>query len=93
MGLTSLYAIKGGMVSVVITEVMQFTILTVTALTIGIIAIVKVSPDMIAHDIPGRLDQPVFRLEARTWIGRHPRHGQRRHPAGRQRVVRASSSA
>ena len=28
LGLTSLYAIKGGMISVVITEVMQFTILT-----------------------------------------------------------------
>ena len=33
---TSIYAIKGGMFSVVITEVMQFTILTVTALTIGV---------------------------------------------------------
>src|SRR5664280_3281662 len=48
MGLTSLYAIKGGMVSVVITEVMQFTILTVTAIIIGVVAIMKVSPEMIA---------------------------------------------
>ena len=52
MGLTALYAIKGGMVSVVITEVMQFTILTLTALTIGAIAIVQVTPAMIAHRIP-----------------------------------------
>jgi hypothetical protein len=52
MGLTSLYAIKGGMISVVITEVMQFTILTLTAITIGVIAIVKVTPEMIAHNIP-----------------------------------------
>jgi len=52
LGLTSLYAIKGGMVSVVITEVAQFTILTLTAITIGIIALVKVSPEMIAHSIP-----------------------------------------
>ena len=44
MGLTSLYAIKGGMVSVVITEVMQFTILTLTSLIIGVIAMCKVSP-------------------------------------------------
>jgi Na+/proline symporter len=44
LGLTSLYAIKGGMISVVITEVMQFTILTLTSITIGIIAICKVSP-------------------------------------------------
>ena len=45
--LTSLYAIKGGMVSVVITEVMQFILLTVTSLIIGCIAIHKVSPEMI----------------------------------------------
>jgi solute:Na+ symporter, SSS family len=60
MGLTSLYAIKGGMVSVVITEVMQFTILTLTALTIGIIAIIKVSPDMIAHNLPAGWLNPFF---------------------------------
>ena len=35
LSLTSIYAIKGGMVSVVITEVMQFTILTVTAIIIA----------------------------------------------------------
>src|SRR6266568_1160674 len=39
LGLTSLYAIKGGMISVVITEVMQFLILTLSALAIGTIAI------------------------------------------------------
>jgi SSS family solute:Na+ symporter len=60
MGLTSLYAIKGGMVSVVITEVMQFTILTLSALTIGVIAIVKVSPAMIAHSIPEGWMSPFF---------------------------------
>ncbi len=60
MGLTSLYAIKGGMVSVVITEVMQFTILTLTALTIGVIAIIKVSPAMIAHNIPDGWMNPFF---------------------------------
>src|SRR5512137_575885 len=49
LGLTSLYVIKGGMVSVVITEVMQFTILTVTSITIGLIAIYKVSPEMIQN--------------------------------------------
>ncbi|HZL43531.1 MAG TPA: sodium:solute symporter family protein, partial [Verrucomicrobiae bacterium] len=60
MSLTSLYAIKGGMISVVITEVMQFTILTLTALAIGAIAIVKVSPDMIAHNIPAGWMNPFF---------------------------------
>ena len=47
--LTSLYVIKGGMVSVVITEVMQFTILTITSIIIGVIAMYKVSPEMIAE--------------------------------------------
>jgi len=60
LGLTSLYAIKGGMISVVITEVAQFAILTLTALTIGAIAIVKVSPAMIAHSIPEGWMNPFF---------------------------------
>src|SRR4029453_18225490 len=42
LALTSLYAIKGGMVSVVATEVMQFTVLTTASLIIGCIAMVKV---------------------------------------------------
>src|SRR4051812_42887883 len=46
LGLTSLYCIKGGMVSVVITEVMQFTLLTLTSIAIGLIAVYKVSPTM-----------------------------------------------
>lgn len=60
MGLTSLYAIKGGMISVVITEVMQFTILTVTSIAIGIIAIYKVSPEMIHRAIPAGWLNPFF---------------------------------
>ena len=70
LGLTSVYAIKGGMVSVVITEVAQFTILTLTAFAIGIIALVKVSPDMIAHSIPAGWMNPFFgwRLDL-NWDG------------------------
>jgi len=60
LGLTSLYAIKGGMVSVVITEVAQFTILTLTAVAIGIIALYRVSPDMILHNIPAGWLNPFF---------------------------------
>jgi Na+/proline symporter len=60
MGLTSLYAIKGGMISVVITEVMQFTILTVTSFAIGIIAIYKVSPETIHKAIPAGWLNPFF---------------------------------
>ena len=70
LGLTSLYAIKGGIVSVVITEVAQFTILTLTAITIGLIAIVKVTPAMIAHSIPDGWMNPFFgwRLDL-NWDG------------------------
>ncbi|HLP01671.1 MAG TPA: sodium:solute symporter family protein [Opitutaceae bacterium] len=70
LGLTSLYAIKGGMISVVITEVTQFTILTLTALTIGAIAIIKVSPAMIAASIPEGWMNPFFgwRLDL-DWSG------------------------
>src|SRR5580658_52073 len=60
LGLTSIYAIKGGMVSVVITEVAQFTILTLSALCIGVIALVKVSPEMIARNIPAGWMNPFF---------------------------------
>ena len=58
--LTSLYAIKGGMVSVVITEVMQFTILTVTSIIIGCIAIYKVSPEMVQAAVPTGWFSPFF---------------------------------
>jgi Na+/proline symporter len=60
LGLTSLYVIKGGMVSVVITEVMQFTILTVTALAIGCVALYRVSPQMIQNSIPAGWTNPFF---------------------------------
>ncbi len=60
LGLTSLYVIKGGMISVVITEVLQFVILTITSITIGLIAISKVSPEMIKNVIPAGWDSPFF---------------------------------
>ena len=60
MSLTALYAIKGGMLSVVITEVMQFTILTVTSIAIGLIAVWKVSPEMIQAAVPAGWLNPFF---------------------------------
>ncbi len=60
LGLTSIYAIKGGMVSVVITEILQFTILTLTSIAIGIIAVYKVSPETIQHAIPAGWLNPFF---------------------------------
>lgn len=60
LGLTSVYAIKGGMFSVVITEVMQFTILTVVSIVIGIIALWTVTPEMVSKAVPAGWDQIFF---------------------------------
>ncbi len=77
LGLTSLYAIKGGMISVVITEVMQFAILTITSITIGIIAIAKVSPDMIQNVVPAGWFSPFFGAQlGLDWSGLFDKVGQ-----------------
>ena len=60
MGITALYVVKGGMFSVVITEVMQFCLLSIAAIAIGIIAMNKVSPAMIQAAIPAGWDQIGF---------------------------------
>ncbi len=52
MGITTLYVVKGGMMSVVATEVIQYCILSVSAIAIGIIAMYHVSPDMINNVVP-----------------------------------------
>jgi solute:Na+ symporter, SSS family len=52
MGITTFYVVKGGMFSVVITEVIQYLILTISAIAIGIIAMVKVAPGTIDNFIP-----------------------------------------
>ena len=52
MGLTAMYAVKGGMFSVVITEVLQFLVMTVASIAVGIIAMMRVSPDMLARVVP-----------------------------------------
>jgi Na+/proline symporter len=52
--------VKGGMFSVVITEVLQFTLLSVAAVAIGIIAMTTVSPAMIHAAIPAGWDDIFF---------------------------------
>ncbi|MGD1088609.1 MAG: sodium:solute symporter family protein [Verrucomicrobiota bacterium] len=60
MLLTSFYVIKGGMLSVVITEVLQFVILTVAAIIIGLVAMYEVSPETIQAAIPAGWTSPFF---------------------------------
>ncbi len=76
------------MVSVVITEVMQFTILTVTSILIGIIAIYKVSPEMIHNAVPAGWLNPFFgwKLDL-DWTGIFDKVNDSI-PGRRQRMVR-----
>ncbi len=52
MSLTAIYAVKGGMFSVVITEVIQFLVMTVASIVVGILAMNAVSPEMLSKFIP-----------------------------------------
>jgi SSS family solute:Na+ symporter len=52
MAITTFYVVKGGMFSVVITEVIQYGILTIASIAIGIIAIHQISPEAINAVIP-----------------------------------------
>ncbi len=60
MGVTAIYVIKGGMYSVVLTEVIQFTIMTIASIAIGIIAMYKVSPETLNAILPAGWDQVIF---------------------------------
>lgn len=50
--LTTIYVVKGGMFSVVFTEVLQYVIMTIASIAIGVIAMQQVSPEMLAGVIP-----------------------------------------
>lgn len=50
--LTAVYVIKGGMYSVVFTEVLQYVIMTIASVAIGVIAMQKVSPDVLDQFVP-----------------------------------------
>ncbi|MCP3930063.1 MAG: Na+:solute symporter [Bacteroidetes bacterium] len=52
MGITTLYVVKGGMFSVVFTEVLQFVVMTVASIAVGVIALQQVSPELLASHIP-----------------------------------------
>ncbi len=52
MAITTIYVVKGGMFSVVITEVLQYLILTISSIAIGIIAMAYVSPAAIQAVLP-----------------------------------------
>ncbi len=50
--ITTLYVVKGGMMSVVFTEVFQFVVMTVASIGVGIIAMQQISPELLAKILP-----------------------------------------
>ena len=60
MSLTAIYAVKGGMFSVVITEFLQFIVLTIASLSIGVIAFAMVSPEQLQSVVPNGWTSPFF---------------------------------
>jgi len=52
MGITTLYTLLGGMYSVVVTDLLQFILMCVASLIIGVIALTRVSPDMLTSAVP-----------------------------------------
>jgi Na+/proline symporter len=70
MAITTFYVVKGGMFSVVITEVIQFCVLSVASIAVGIIAISRVSPEMLQRVVPEGWDELFFgwRLDL-DWSG------------------------
>lgn len=63
IGITTLYTIKGGFYSVVGTEVMQFVIMTVACIVVGIIAVANTTPEQIAAAVPEGWDSLWFGWE------------------------------
>src|SRR5271166_4120813 len=60
IAITAIYVIKGGMISVVITEVIQFFILAIASFAVGIIAMMKVAPEALRRVVPAGWDNLFF---------------------------------
>ncbi len=60
IAITAIYVIKGGMISVVITEVVQFFILAIASFAVGIIALTKVAPTTLHRMVPAGWDNLFF---------------------------------
>ena len=52
VGLTAIYVVKGGMYSVVLTEVLQFVVMFVASIAIGVIAMQAITPEAFAAMVP-----------------------------------------
>ena len=52
VAIIAMYAIKGGMFSVVVTDVVQFGVLSIASFAVGIIAMIKVAPGTLQRFVP-----------------------------------------
>jgi solute:Na+ symporter, SSS family len=52
MLITSVYVVAGGMYSVVVTELLQFVVMTVSCIGVGVVAVLRTSPDAISAVVP-----------------------------------------
>jgi SSS family solute:Na+ symporter len=60
IAITAIYVIKGGMISVVITEVVQFCILAIASFAVGVIAMLRVAPETLHRMVPAGWDNIFF---------------------------------
>ena len=60
VAITTIYVAKGGMFSVVFTELLQFSIMTIASISVGILVMRQVSPDTLNHFIPDGWRSPWF---------------------------------
>lgn len=58
--IATFYVMLGGMLSIVWTDVVQFGIMTVSGVVIAVIAMTKVSPDVLSTHVPVGWDTPFF---------------------------------
>jgi Na+/proline symporter len=67
---TTIYVVKGGMFSVVFTEVLQYVMMTIASIWVGLIAMRRVSPDALEAFIPEGWRSPWFgRTLDLDWTG------------------------
>lgn len=57
---TTVYVVKGGMISVVFTEVLQFGIMTLASIGVGVVAMQRVSPELLDRFVPDGWRNPFF---------------------------------
>jgi SSS family solute:Na+ symporter len=58
--ITTVYVVKGGMFSVVFTDVLQYVLMTFASVCVGVIALSRVSPEMLDRFIPEGWRSPWF---------------------------------